>query len=234
MIDNIIEVTLIAMLFIAVETLYCFVMNAILPRYALRVRYRIGEFVGRGMKKFTYPEGRAVAYEPNPSIRKYIPKYALFTLDGYKYVRFAIDSGVKSYTAAIVMLDNRDRVIDVIDVSEITGGASSSVPLKLHDRTSYVAVELKSVNDELLPLSPCGQLTLASLCVYAASVVAATLIVFADVFYSVRAVCDMFELESPITVGFGFFILPALAVAAASVLIAVAARVKKGIKVVLR
>ena len=128
-----------------IVTVFACVAGSILPMIFLRTRYSYGEGLGRGLKKYTYPDGRGVLYEPHPSIRKYIHKFLLFTREGYKYLKLSFDEGVGVIYYSVVMLNNRDKVVGVLDVDEKPMGAESASIL-LHPDTSYVSVILRSVD----------------------------------------------------------------------------------------
>lgn len=131
---------------VAMLVLYIIVMNAVLPRVFMKMRSDIAQHLGRGLKKYTYPSGRGIVYEPHPSVRKYVKKYALFTNDGYKYLQCRTGKDVSKISYSVVMMDRHDAVIDVLDVNENPETKKKTAPLLLHQDTSYVALEIKSVN----------------------------------------------------------------------------------------
>ena len=57
---------------------YVYLLSEILPKYILRINFNVDTYIGRGLEKFVYPEGRAVTYEATPSVRKFVKKYILF------------------------------------------------------------------------------------------------------------------------------------------------------------
>ena len=131
---------------ILVLALYVALVSDILPHLFLKLRCVMRGNLGRGLKKCVFPTGRSVLYEPHPSIRKYINKYLLFTSDGYKYVRCCFDCGVNKISYTVVMLNNNDKVIDVISVTEDVKRHGASANVMLHPDTSYVAVTVSRVN----------------------------------------------------------------------------------------
>lgn len=128
---------------------YVMVMSIVIPK-SLRLRYTDCESFDRGIKKYRYVQGRAVTYEPRPSMRKYIPMYALFTHNGYKYIRCKTDLSVWKLSYQIVMFDNEDRVIDTVTVTEQLAKLGETAAVMLHADTSYVSLELASVNEHRL------------------------------------------------------------------------------------
>ena len=141
---------LMAVLIIVCFTAYMFSMGRVFPKYIISRRYNIRGNLGRGLKKFTSSDGRAVVYEPHPSIRKYINKYALVAKSGHKYLECSIDSAVRSLTYTLVMLNNKNKVIDVLEVDDQVARLSVTHPVYLHADTSYVALILSHVNGEKL------------------------------------------------------------------------------------
>lgn len=131
---------------VAMLVLYIIVMNAVLPRVFMKMKSDTAQNLGRGLKRYTYPSGRGIVYEPHPSVRKYVEKYALFTNDGYKYLQCRTGKDVSKISYSVVMIDRHDAVIDVLDVSETPKAGKKTAPLLLHQDTSYVALEIKSVN----------------------------------------------------------------------------------------
>lgn len=140
-------IALVVMLFAAI-TIYAVIMKNLFPTLFLKVRYSVGGDFGRGLKRFKSQNGRAVLYEPGPSIRKYIHSYALYTNGGYKYLRCKLDERIRTVSYAVVMYNNKNRVIDSIEISERIGDTPSTKDLLLHQNTSYVALILRSVNEQ--------------------------------------------------------------------------------------
>ena len=149
--NDIITAVLMVVLCVILVSVYTYSFGRIFPKYVIKRRYKIQENLGRGLKKFTFKNGRAVIYEPHPSIRKYISKYALVVKDGHKYLECNIDAYVKRFTYTVVMLNNKNKVIDVIEVDDYVPGAAMGHPVYLHADTSYVALILRCVNGEKLP-----------------------------------------------------------------------------------
>lgn len=124
---------------------YLMLTGKLLPKM-LKRRYSISENCGRGLKKYVYPSGRGISYEPVPAIRKYVNRYLLFTDDGYKYFKCRIDEKVKDLEYTLIMRNNRSKVIDVIDVRAKNVEGRDLEPVLVHGDTSYVELILNSVN----------------------------------------------------------------------------------------
>ena len=212
---------------------YAVVMSSLFPKYLLKISYDVTPIMGRGLKKFVYPEGRAVLYEAQPSIRKYVDRYALFTLEGYKYLQLSIGAGVRSYSASIVMLNNKHKVIDVLLLTESTGGAKKSRPVRLHGDTSYVAVTLTSVNGIEEPSPVFAMTKLGEMIKYFLASAALSLLVMLQISFTVNECFDEFGVEAA-SVSSAILILPALLIAILTLAVHLVARAKNGIKVAIR
>ena len=144
--EQIIKIILLGVLGILELMLYFILVATVAPKI-LKAYCATRTTSDRGLKKYVYPNGRGIAYEPHPSLRKYVPHYLLFTEDGYKYVRCQLDNSVESIYYSVVMFDRHNRVIDVIDVAETQISDREARPVMLHADTSYIALVLDSVND---------------------------------------------------------------------------------------
>ena len=131
---------------IILEFMLYFILVATAAPKILRNYCAVRSSTDRGLKKFSYPDGRAIAYEPHPSFRKYVSRYLLFTEDGYKYISCKLDESIKKFKYSVVMFNNRNRVIDVIDVFEVRISSTETSPVMLHPDTSYVALVPDEVN----------------------------------------------------------------------------------------
>ena len=204
-----------------------------IPKNLLRVRYSVSGKLGRGLKKMVYPEGRAVVYEPHPSVRKYINKYLLFTMDGYKYLQSKIGEGVKTYTASIVVFDSKNRVIDNFEITEVVS-SSQSHPVRLHHKTSHIAYILTSVNGAQLPETEYMVVNASTAPFYFLSVTALVMLQFVHAIYTINEIASLIGKETVLSISYSFFILPSIAIGAACLVTALLGRIKNGVKVVLK
>lgn len=227
------EIAVLALLCLASFSLYMFLIASVIPKRLLKITYDAKEHLGRGLEKFVYPDGRAVTYEPHPSIRKYVKKYALFTLDGYKYIQLCVADTVKSYSARIVSFDNRSRAIDNVDIFENLNSASSSRPLRLHGRTSYVAFVLTEVNGKKQYAAPYMKTELRSILYYFAATFAATFLEVLHIMLTLDSVAVLTDGPS-VEVKSSFLLLTALIVGVGCLAVTLVGRIKKGIRVVLK
>ena len=166
--NDLIQSVLYAIIMLATIGAYAFSMRYFLPKYVIKRGYYIEENLGRGLKKFVSDNGRALLYEPHPSIRKYINQYAIVCENGNKYLQCFVDRGANRMIYSVIMIDRNDKVIDVLEVEEVTAKRTLTQPVYLHPDTSYVALILGSVNREQLPNSYVSYYTLNSIIAFGA------------------------------------------------------------------
>ena len=220
------------MIFFLLLVAYILLISDVLPRCFLRIRYSYIPSLGRGLKKYKFPNGRGILYEPHPSMRKYVNKYLLFVSDGYKYLKCCFDECVGEIKYSVAMIDNKDKVIDVISVEEQTRYTGGSETVLLHPDTSYVALVLDSVNgienERLFSYAK-----LSGVIMYFLSVVAITLTaMFAFKTMAEQIVYDSFNIvltnnSSPL-----YFIPFSLMVGAFAVAMFLISAARKGIRVI--
>ena len=128
--------------------LYVYIFSSIIPKFVMKLRMKNENTRDRGVKKFIYSNGRSVLYETELSIRKYVSNYALYTEDGYKYIKCQVADGINSLCYDVYAFDNSNALIDIVAVSEtiVEKGYTSSVSLP--PETSYVRFVLRKVDNE--------------------------------------------------------------------------------------
>lgn len=102
----------------------------------------------RGLLRVKFPEGRGVIYEPDPRVRRYISKYALFAKDGCKYIRCRVDSRIAYIRYDVATFDRRGRLLDVQEVSERLTAEGETAAVRLPTRTAYACVLPRQVDRE--------------------------------------------------------------------------------------
>lgn len=223
-----------AMLLIASLVAFVVIIRAVLPAFLLKLGCSLGKGVGRGYRKFSYPGGRAVAYEPHPSVRKYVNRYLLFVNDGYKYFKCRVDKGVKHLKYTVIMLNNKDKVIDTVEVEENIGDGIDGGNVLLHPDTSYVALSVNEANGISVKPQSVSYFSLARLAIYFAAV---TLLSFAELLIATSCIEKfmrlVFSMLLPISGFAGRYFLWALLIAACSLSVLLLYCKRKGIRVVL-
>ena len=194
--------------------LYLILASKVLP-LILKMRYDVSAPVDRGLHKYVYPEGRGISYEPQPSVRKYINRYLLFTNNGYKYLKCRIDEGVHSLSYTVLMFNNKNKIIDAIDVESRGIYSGETENTQVHQDTSYVAVVLNSVNGEKARANSMQYYKIRDVLIYALSM---TVLCFAQLAF-IKFVFDVFDkwwFKNGITDNLNFSVLaiPSIAIGA--------------------
>ena len=131
--------------------LYVWLVGNILPRVLLKLKFNSNLSTDRGLHTYTYPDGRAVIYEPHPVYRKHIKLYMLHTSGGFKYIRCKRAPQTLSAIYDVYMFDNKNHVIDVIRINEKYSSAEScGKSVQIHEDTSYVKIILRRVNNTII------------------------------------------------------------------------------------
>ena len=144
--EQILDAVAYGLLIIVSLVAFAALLRFVVPTFVLKVRHSVDKSLGRGLKTYKYPTGRAVLYEPHPSLRKYVNEYLLFVNDGYKYFKCTVDNAVKRLDLEIIMLNNKNEVVDVLRASSLIDATSTSPDILLHPDTSYVALNVEMVN----------------------------------------------------------------------------------------
>lgn len=142
---------------------YVYLVASVYPWLTLRVTWRRRRPLrDRGVRRVCFPEGRGVIYYPDLRVRAYVPKYALFSLKGRKYVRLMVDPRVNFIRYDVVTFDRRGRLLDVLEVSERLVSTGSTRAVRLPTATAYASVIPRQVDGEyrsreaVLGYSPVG------------------------------------------------------------------------------
>lgn len=155
--------------------IYVYLVSSVYPwlcMHAVRVYPRKGLRGGdRGIRRVRFPEGHGVVYEPHPTVRRYVPRYALFTRNGQKYVRLNVHEKTAFIRCDVLLFNSRGRLIEVLEISERLTSEGSTRPVRLPDRTAYACVIPRRVDGEYtcqdvaVGYSPVGAAALAVLTV---------------------------------------------------------------------
>ncbi len=157
---------------------YILLVGNIYPMLFMRLRRVSGKNADRGIKKYVFPSGRCVVYEPELKTRNYIEQYELFSVNGTKYIKCKINAAIRDLCYYVLVYDNRDKLVDTLKIFEVVqkNGFTSSV--KLPHNTSYVNIVPYKVNSEnvskKLPVSyPTVNVVTYSLCLVITTVIQA-------------------------------------------------------------
>ena len=134
---------------LAVTVLYVYLIASVYPWLTMHWAWRRRmPYSDRGLLRVKFPEGRGVICEPQLRSRRYIPKYALFTMDGCKYVRLRVHRRVNFIRYDVVTFDAKGRLLDVLEVSERLTSEGNTRAVRLPTATAYAAVIPRQVDGE--------------------------------------------------------------------------------------
>ena len=100
----------------------------------------------RGIKKFTYPEGRSVVYEPAGFDNRFLKKYMLFVRGENKYLKCLFADRVRSAYCELFVFDNQNKLIKTVDLFLEPNGDRYSDAITLPEATSHVSILVLKVN----------------------------------------------------------------------------------------
>ncbi len=125
---------------------YVYLVASVYPCLTMRPVWKHHTMGDRGLRRVVFQEGRGVVCEPAPSVRRYMPSYALLWQNGYKYLRCRLDERVAYIRYDVVVFDRRGRVLEILSVSERPMAAGSTRPVRLPTATAYVCVVPRRVD----------------------------------------------------------------------------------------
>ena len=131
--------------------LYILAVSQWLPSLLIAKRRISGKVSDRGIKKYVFPEGRGVVYEPGRTSRGYMKKYMLLCYNGKKYLRCSFDDAVRSAYFELLIYNNQNKLIKTSDIYVPVGDTHYSEAILLPDDTAYVTLTLFKINGVALP-----------------------------------------------------------------------------------
>lgn len=206
---------------------YAALVGIVLPRTLLKLCFIRGASLDRGIKKYKYPDGRAVLYEPHPSVRRYIKLYTLFVNGGTKYLKCMLASDVHEIKYNIVIFDNVGRVVELIKINDAVDKSGQTRSVIMPSYTSYVSIFVREVNGAQLPkqrlFTPDKERSMIFLC-------SVTLLTLIEALVIRMAALDILEnINEDIKVSLAFTIITALLIGVLCAQKAISKRRKMGV-----
>lgn len=166
-----------ALILIFAPIAYVFVTARLLPRLLLTPKARADEVSDRGLRRYTFQDGRAIVYQPAPAHRQYIRQYILSEHNGTRFLQCQTDERIFSIKYRILPFDEQDRPLDILDVEDPIFNTDNGKPrpVPLPPRTAYVSVEVQAVNDVNVYDSTQAGFSLKSTAIYGAAVAVLTM-----------------------------------------------------------
>lgn len=143
MINNILVLAGYVLIFILSLVLYVYLTSKALPEICVRWANPKKKKSDRGLRKYTFPEGRGVVYEPELRVRRYMKQYALICYKGNKYLKCYLNKKVRFIKYDVMVYGPSSELLDVISVTERVTEEKYSKAIPLHKDTSYVNVVLR-------------------------------------------------------------------------------------------
>ena len=126
--------------------LYVYLFSSIIPKFIMQLRCKKENTCDRGIKKFIYPNGRCILYETELKIRGYVSSYVLYTENGYKYLKCRTAQKINRLRYDVYAFDNKNKLIDIVEVNEVIGYNEYSNAVLLPPETSYARFVLRKAD----------------------------------------------------------------------------------------
>ena len=150
MIENIVMYLENGMTALMVISVYLYLLVSLYPRLTMRTVWKADRQSkpsgDRGVRKLTFPEGRAIVYEPALAYRRFIRRYALIKREGCTYIQCRIHDAVAHIRYDVATFDRRGRLLDVLRVSERVTETGHTQPVRLPRDTAYACVTLRKAD----------------------------------------------------------------------------------------
>lgn len=143
--------------------LFLTLMTLVLPKYILRVSYKIGGACDRGVKKCLFKGQHCMVYDSSKENKPIIKQYILLQEEGYKSLRCKVTSNVEYLDYDIVLYNRYNKVFKVINVKEDIVGVEMTRSTRLPDETSYIRIIVKRVNRTDMKRKPIMRITKGSI-----------------------------------------------------------------------
>ena len=132
--------------FILSASLYVFFVALVLPKLFLKPKYTVKAPCDRGLKKYLFPDGRAIVYKPSLCVSEYIEQYVLSSKNGEKSIVCKAKRGVRNLCYDVSAFDIKGRLIDIIGINESIDYLLTTQEARLPDKTAYVSIIIRKVN----------------------------------------------------------------------------------------
>ncbi len=168
-------VTSLVIIMLCSAVLYVFLVAYVLPRFCMKPSYDLPVICERGIKKYLFGNGRAIVFEPSTLSKRYIKQYILSRNDEEKYIKCKIDERVYSIKYDVIAYNSADKVIAIVQQSELIVDPGVTKSALLPPDTSYVSVIVKEVNGKKVTSETALQLPMSHVIKYAALAVVCSL-----------------------------------------------------------
>lgn len=125
---------------------YVFCVSSFFPRTMIRLKFNQKSIKDRGLRKFSFNNGRSIVYEPSIEIRKYVNQYTLMEIHGIKFIKCKIAPNINSINYDVIAFDCHGKMIDIVGVKEIVSEPGYTSAVGLPADTSYASIVLRKVD----------------------------------------------------------------------------------------
>lgn len=150
LIISIISIVTKVLIFFLSSGLYMFLIMKGIPKFTLKHKSVGVRTRDRGIKKYTFEDGRAVVYEPDFAYRKYVYQYMLLSKNKHKFIKCRVNESIRHIKYDVIAYDNKHKVLDVIGVEERMTDSKYTDSVLLPPDTSYVSFVLRKVDSMFL------------------------------------------------------------------------------------
>lgn len=212
MIENIVMYLENGMTALMVISVYLYLLVSLYPRLTMRTVWKADRQSkpsgDRGVRKLTFPGGRAVIYEPALKVRKYLRQYALIKQDGCTYIKCRIHERIAYIRYDVATFDRKGRLLDVLNVNErITEGGYTRT-VRLPRATAYACVTLRKVDGMYENREATVGYSIVGITVYTALAVVTAMILGSVLHECIAEVMETLPLKGQVT-GRGITVLVA-------------------------
>ncbi len=127
---------------------YVYLTARALPRRLLVPHADSAAIKDRGVRKYLFPNGRAITYLSGTSVRPYIPQYIVSDHDGRRFLKCKLDKQVRSIRYRILPFDVNNHPLDILEVADPVTVAGVTSAVSLPSNTAYISLSVQEVNGE--------------------------------------------------------------------------------------
>lgn len=146
LVELIISVAAKVIIFLLSSGLYMFLIMKAVPKFTLRHKSVGARTRDRGIKKYTFEDGRAVVYEPDFAYRKYVHQYMLISKNKHKFIKCRVNESIRHIKYDVIAYNNKHQILDIIGVEERMDSSKYTDSVLLPADTSYVSFVLRRVD----------------------------------------------------------------------------------------
>ena len=134
--------------------LFITLMTFVLPKWILKISYKVGGATDRGVKRCLYKGKHCMVYDSSKENKPIIKQYLLLQEDGYKSLRCKVTPNVRYVDYDVVLYNRYNKPFRVVNVKEDIVGLEMTRSTRLDDETAYVKIIIRRVNRTAMKKKP--------------------------------------------------------------------------------